>query len=42
MKKTFALLASVLLAAVISAQAPEKMSYQAIIPNTGGNLVPDH
>ena len=42
MKKTFALLASVLLAAVISAQAPEKMSYQAVIRNSGGNLVPNH
>ena len=39
MKKIFTLLAVVFIAAAISAQAPQKMSYQAVIRNTEGNLV---
>ena len=39
MKKTLTLFAAVLMTAVISAQAPDKMSYQAIIRDTEGNLI---
>ena len=39
MKEIFTLLAAILITAAISAQAPDKMSYQAIIRNTEGNLV---
>ena len=39
MRKLFTLLVAVLLTASVFAQAPEKMSYQAVIRNTGGTLV---
>jgi hypothetical protein len=39
MRKLFTLLVVVLLTASVFAQAPEKMSYQAVIRNTGGTLV---
>ncbi len=39
MKKIFTLLAAVLMIAAISAQIPDKMSYQAVIRDTEGNLV---
>ncbi len=39
MKKLFTLLAAVLLTASVSAQTPEKMSYQAIIRNSSDALV---
>ena len=39
MKRIYAILAVVLLTAVISAQAPQKMSYQAVIRDASGSLV---
>src|SRR6056297_3478989 len=39
MKKLFTLFAAVLLTATLWAQSPEKMSYQAVIRDDGGNLV---
>ena len=39
MKRTFTLLVAVLLTAVVFAQAPEKMSYQAVIRDAGNLLV---
>ena len=39
MKKLFTLLVAVLLTATVWAQAPQKMSYQAVIRNSGGTLV---
>jgi hypothetical protein len=39
MKKLFAILVTVLLTATVWAQAPQKMSYQAVIRNSGGVLV---
>ncbi len=39
MKKVLTILATVLLTATVWAQAPEKMSYQAIVRNAGDNLV---
>ncbi len=39
MKKLFTILTAVLLAANVFAQAPEKMSYQAVIRNSENNLV---
>jgi len=39
MKKTLTLFAAVLITAVISAQAPDRMSYQAVIRDASGNLV---
>lgn len=39
MKKIFTLLAAMLLIANIWAQSPQKLSYQAIIRNTGGELI---
>jgi hypothetical protein len=38
MRKLFAILVAVLLTATVWAQAPQKMSYQAVIRNAGGNL----
>ena len=42
MKKTFAILASILITAVVFAQAPQKMSYQAVIRNSTNLLVTSH
>ena len=39
MRKVFTILAAILLTASLYAQAPEKMSYQAVIRNTSNNLV---
>ena len=39
MKKTFSIVAGLLLTMSVFAQAPEKMSYQAVIRNTSNNLV---
>jgi len=39
MKKSFMLIVSVLMAICISAQAPQKMSYQFVVRNSGGELV---
>ncbi|PIF02252.1 MAG: hypothetical protein CR996_00745 [Draconibacterium sp.] len=39
MKKVITLLAAVLLSAIIWAQTPEKMSYQAVVRNSENNLV---
>ena len=39
MKKTLTLFAAVLMTAVISAQAPDRMSYQAVIRDASGNLI---
>lgn len=39
MRKLITLLAAVLLSATVWAQSPQKMSYQAVIRNTGGTLV---
>ena len=41
MKKIFTLLAAILMIAAISPQTPDKMSYQAVIRDTEGNLVTD-
>jgi hypothetical protein len=39
MRKLFMILLAVLFTASVFAQSPEKMSYQAVIRNSGGNLV---
>jgi len=39
MKKIFTILAAVLISASVFAQAPQKMSYQAVIRNSSNNLV---
>ena len=39
MRKLFSILIAVLLTATVSAQAPEKMSYQAVIRNNSDQLV---
>lgn len=39
MKKLFTILVALLLTAIVFAQVPQKMSYQAIIRNASGNLV---
>jgi hypothetical protein len=39
MKKLYTFLAAVLLTAITFAQAPEKMSYQAVVRDSGDNLV---
>lgn len=39
MRKAFTFLVAVLLMASVFAQSPEKMSYQAVIRDDGGNLV---
>lgn len=42
MKKIFTFFATVLLTAIVFAQAPQKMSYQAVIRDGGNNLVTSH
>ena len=39
MKKLYTFLAAILLTATTFAQAPEKMSYQAVVRDSGGDLV---
>ncbi len=39
MKKVFTIMVAVLLTAIVSAQSPEKMSYQAVIRNSSNQLV---
>ena len=39
MKKLYTLIAAVLLTAISFAQSPEKMSYQAVVRNSGDDLV---
>ena len=39
MRKLFMILLAVLFTASVFAQSPEKMSYQAVIRNSGGGLV---
>jgi hypothetical protein len=42
MKRIFTILAGMLLTAVVFAQSPEKMSYQAVIRDAGNSLVTNH
>jgi hypothetical protein len=39
MKTVFTIMVAVLLTAIVSAQSPEKMSYQAVIRNSSNQLV---
>ena len=41
MKRVFTILVAVILTAGVFAQSPDKMSYQAVIRDNGGNLVTD-
>jgi len=42
MRKTFTLLTAILVTAIVFAQAPQKMSYQAVIRDAGNALVANH
>lgn len=42
MKRIFTLIGAVLITATLFAQAPQKMSYQAVIRNSGNQLVSNH
>ncbi len=42
MKKALSVLSSLFLILTLSAQSPEKMSYQAVIRDAGGNLITTH
>ena len=41
MKRIYTLIAALLLSTISFAQAPEKMSYQAVVRDAGGALVSD-